>query len=107
MNISAAFASGRLTLYLSGELDHHAAAETMKVIDEVLERYMPRSCALDMSGVSFMDSSGIAVIINTGRKMRSLGGDISVENPMGQARRVLDASGIGRLVTMAESGGVR
>ena len=59
MNISTAFSAGRLTVYLTGELDHHAARCAIHTIDELLDEYLPRDCALDMSGLSFMDSSGI------------------------------------------------
>ena len=51
----------------------------------------------------FMDSSGIAVIINALKKMRTLGGRLSVANPAEQARKVLQASGIDRLLETAIS----
>ncbi len=101
MKYAASFSSGRLTVYLSGELDHHAAGEAIRVVGELIEDNMPRECVLDFSGLSFMDSSGIAVIINAGRKMRSLGGRLSVENPAPQPRKVLEASGIERLIAVA------
>ena len=101
MKIAATFSSGRLTVYLSGELDHHEAGGAIRVIGELIEQNMPRECVLDLSGLSFMDSSGIAVIINAGRKMRTYGGRLSVENPAEQARKVLDASGIDRLIAVA------
>ena len=103
MKYAASFASGRLMIYLSGELDHHAAGEAIRVISELIEDNMPRECILEFSGLSFMDSSGIAVIINAGRKMKSLGGKLSVENPAPQARKVLEASGIDRLITAASN----
>ena len=101
MNISTAFSSGRLTVFLSGELDHHEARCTINTIDELLDEYMPRDCVLDMAGLSFMDSSGIAVIIRTSRRMKALGGRVWIENPAKQALRVIDASGIDRLVPVA------
>ena len=101
MNISTAFSSGRLTIFLSGELDHHEAKCTINTIDELLDEYLPRDCVLDMSGLTFMDSSGIAVIIRTSRRMRALGGRVWIENPAKQAMRVIDASGIDRLVPVA------
>ena len=101
MNISTAFSSGRLTIFLSGELDHHEAKCTINTIDELLDEYMPRDCVLDLSGLTFMDSSGIAVIIRTSRRMRALGGRVWIENPAKQAMRVIDASGIDRLVPVA------
>ena len=101
MNISPAFAAGRLTMYLAGELDHHEARGAIRSIDELLDEYLPRDCVLDMSGLSFMDSSGIALIIRMSRRMKNLGGRAWIENPAKQPLRVIDASGIDRLVPVA------
>ena len=101
MNISTAFAAGRLTIYLAGELDHHEARGAIRSIDELLDEYLPRDCVLDMSGLSFMDSSGIVLIIRMSRRMKNLGGRAWIENPAKQPLRVIDASGIDRLVPVA------
>ena len=101
MNISTAFAAGRLTIYLAGELDHHEARGAIRSIDELLDEYLPRDWVLDMSGLSFMDSSGIALIIRMSRRMKNLGGRAWIENPAKQPLRVIDASGIDRLVPVA------
>ena len=101
MNINTAFSSGRLTIFLSGELDHHEARRAIHSLDELLDEYLPRDCVLDMSGLSFMDSSGIAVIIRISRRMIDLGGRAWIENPAKQPMRVIDASGIDRLVPIA------
>lgn len=101
MNIGTAFAAGRLTIYLAGELDHHEARGAIRSIDELLDEYLPRDCVLDMSGLSFMDSSGIALIIRMSRRMKNLGGRAWIENPAKQPLRVIDASGIDRLVPVA------
>ena len=98
MNISTAFNSGKLTVFLSGELDHHESRAAIHAIDELLDEYMPRDCALDLSGLSFMDSSGIAVMIRVSRRMKTMGGRAWIENPSRQSQRVIDASGIDRLV---------
>ena len=101
MNISTSFQSGRLTVYLTGELDHHEARKTLRALDELLDEYLPRDCALDLSGLSFMDSSGVALIVRLQRRMHDLGGRVWVENPARQPRRVIDASGVDRLVPVA------
>ena len=105
MNISTAYAAGRLTIFLSGELDQHEAQQTSAFISELLEEYMPRDCVLDLSGLAFMDSSGIAVIVRASRQMKLVGGRLWVENPGKQVLRVIDASGFDRLVPV-ESGRV-
>ena len=101
MNISTAFSAGRLTIYLSGELDHHEARYAVRSIDELLDEYLPRDCAINMASLSFMDSSGIAVIIRISRRMKEIGGRAWIENPAKQPQRVIDASGIDRLVPVA------
>ena len=103
MNICTIFDAGRLTLCLAGELDHHEARNAMRLIEDLLDEYMPRDCVLNMAELSFMDSSGIAVIIKVSRRMKNLGGRTWIENPARQPQRVIDASGIDRLVPVAIS----
>ena len=100
MNISTAFSSGRLTIFLSGELDHHGAHGAMQQIDHALDAALPLSLTMDLSGVSFMDSSGIAVVLRAHRRMAALGGSLIVTGVPAQARKVFDAAGVPRLVTM-------
>ncbi len=90
----------QLTITLTGELDHHAAKGLMDSIDRCIEQSLPTKTLLDLGGLTFMDSSGIAVILRAQQKMRLMDGSLLVRNVPPQARRVLDAAGIGRLVTI-------
>jgi len=98
MKVYSAYREGRLTVFLQGELDHHGVKGSMDAIEGLLDQYLPRECALDLSGLGFMDSSGIALILKLYRRQRELGGAAWVENPAEQPRRVIDASGVDRLV---------
>lgn len=98
MKIRAESKNGVLRLILMGELDHHAAGGAMREINGILDRLLPVDCAIDLSSLSFMDSSGIAVILRVFRRMQLAGGRTVVINPAPQPLRVLDASGIGNLV---------
>ena len=98
MQIFSSYNDGRLTLFFNGELDQHGAHDAMKTIDRLLDEYLPRDCALDMSGLTFMDSSGIALILKAYRRMQLTGGRAWVENAGGQALKVIDASGIERIM---------
>ena len=97
------------TAFLSGEIDHHSSAFLREEIDKAVNVVMPRELCLDFMHVSFMDSSGIAVIARTRYRMQSLNGRIWIECPSPQVQRVLDAAGIERLVpvTSGNIGGVR
>ena len=98
MTINTTFSDGRLTVYLSGELDQHEARTTSQCIAELLDEYLPRDCVLDLSALSFMDSSGIAVIVKANRHIKTIGGRLWVENPARQVLRVIDAAGLDRMI---------
>ena len=56
--------NGKLTIALTGEIDHHCAKAYIQIISSKIEAYMPQVCVLDFHEVTFVDSSGIAVVIN-------------------------------------------
>lgn len=91
-----------LTLRLVGELDHAAAQTVMPGIEDAVEEYLPRRCVLDLTGVSFMDSSGIAVILKTDRLLRQTGGELALSGVPGQVRRVLDVAGLTKIVPVLD-----
>ena len=68
MEIQARSADRNLLLRLSGELDHHAAKGAIREMEEAIDAALPRNLVVDMGGVTFMDSSGIAVLLRTQRK---------------------------------------
>ena len=98
MKVLSSYQDGRLTLYFKGELDHHEAAAALKRISRTLDDYLPRDCVVDMGGLTFMDSSGIALILRVCKLMKETGGRVWVENACNQPLKVIDASGIDRMV---------
>lgn len=100
MEIKAKNADRNLLLELKGELDHHGARNALREIELAIDASLPKMVILDMAGVVFMDSSGIALILRAQQRMQLLDGSVRVCNVPSQAKRVLDAAGIGRLVTI-------
>ena len=98
--MNAKSADRNLLLELSGEIDHHGAKNAMRELELAVDAALPKKLVLDMTGVTFMDSSGIALILRAQQRMRLLDGSILVCHVPEQAKRVLDAAGIGRLVTI-------
>lgn len=89
-----------MEIYLKGELDHHGAKGLMGRLDREIEVALPLRLVLDFGGVTFMDSSGIAVVMRARQRMSALGGTVKLRRAAPQVRKVLDAAGIGRLVEM-------
>ena len=100
MEMQATSADRNLLLEFRGELDHHGARNALRELEMAVDAALPKVLVLDMSGITFMDSSGIALILRAQQRMQLLDGSILVCNVPAQARRVLEAAGIGRLVTI-------
>ena len=100
MEMQATSADRNLLLEFRGELDQHGARNALRELEMAVDAALPKVLVLDMSGITFMDSSGIALILRAQQRMQLLDGSILVCNVPAQARRVLDAAGIGRLVTI-------
>ncbi|MBE6963097.1 MAG: STAS domain-containing protein [Ruminococcaceae bacterium] len=100
MEIQAKSADRNLLLELRGELDHHGAKDALRELELAVDAALPRRLVMDLSGVTFMDSSGIALILRAQQRMQMLEGSLLVCGVPPQAKRVLDAAGISRLVTI-------
>ena len=98
MNMTSFLQDKRLTIALKGDIDHHSAKETMRIIGNKIDLYLPMVCVLDFRDVTFMDSSGIAIVIHAIR----LRGVVRVENVPPQPMKVLKASGMERIVVIEE-----
>lgn len=93
-----------LTAYLTGELDHHSLRETARALEEKLELHMPKTLVLDMNGVRFMDSSGIALVIRSVHRMRELDGEVILRAVPPAPMKIFALSGIARHVKLEEGG---
>jgi len=103
MHFTSYLHDGILTIALTGEIDHHCARSYIEKIISKIEAYTPDQCVLDFSEVSFMDSSGIAVVINSMRRMAQIEGTLSLCGISEQPMRVFRASGIDKLVQIKEA----
>ncbi|MCL2401509.1 MAG: anti-sigma factor antagonist [Oscillospiraceae bacterium] len=101
MKTRAYYKDGLLTIRFDGELDHHSAKPAVRAIEEGIDTHLPKNLILDFNGLSFMDSSGIAVVLKAFRRMNELEGTVSVENVPAQPQKVLDMAGLGRLIKIA------
>ena len=103
MQFTSFLDNGKLTIALTGEIDHHCAKSYISAITAKIEAYSPKQCVLDFEDVTFMDSSGIAVVINALRSMTRLEGTLRLAALQDQPLRVFHASGMDKLVEIMEA----
>lgn len=91
-----------VTAYLSGELDHHSAKEMREAIDTAVELNMPSRLVLNFKNVSFMDSSGIGLVMGRYRILSRTGAELNITGTSEQIYKVMKLAGIERLAKLEE-----
>ena len=103
MQFTSFLENGYLTVALTGEIDHHTSKAYIQAITTKIEAYTPDVCILDFSDVTFVDSSGIAVVINALRCMTQIDGKLLLSGMTQQPMKVFRASGIDKLIEIKEA----
>ena len=94
MNLTSFLQEKQLTVCLTGEIDHHTAAYLRHAIDASFVRMRPDRLILDFSGVTFMDSSGVGLVMGRYRQMKLLGGSLRVTDVPDNIYRIFAMSGL-------------
>lgn len=90
--------NGKAVAVLTGDIDHHSTRKLRSELDNFVITMQPDILIIDLTGISFMDSSGIGLIIGRYKLLKELGGRLEVKSPQPYIRRVLRLSGIERIV---------
>jgi anti-sigma B factor antagonist len=85
---------GRCTVLLSGELDIATAPRVQESIDRVLARGSTRVLTLDLSGLEFIDSSGLEVIVHACSACEQSECEFGVIRGPDVVQRVFELSGL-------------
>ena len=89
---------GILTLKLTGEIDHHSAVGLREEADRLIYLEHPKKLLLDLSGIDFMDSSGLGFIMGRYALVSKLGGTLALLNPNARVSRILSLSAHERII---------
>ena len=102
--LSVCCEDGVLIASLEGELDHHGAVAVRTLIDKQIRDVMPKKAVLDLTGLDFMDSSGLGLIMGRYSLMKGLGGEFAVRNPTERVLRIFSLAGLERMVKIETDG---
>ena len=91
-----------LTIFLPGELDHHNAEEIRKRSDYLIDQNHLRSVIFDFTDTTFMDSSGIGVIMGRYKRIYMLGGEVCAVHTSERMKKILTMSGVTRIMQIYE-----
>ena len=94
MPVRTEYQNETLTALLQGDIDHHTAAVMREEIDRAAEGCLPKKLLLDFSGVSFMDSSGVGLVMGRYRLIRSMGGTLEITGASARIRTMMKMAGL-------------
>ena len=98
MHIRVKHQSDFTTASLFGELDHHTADQVKIKLDEVIKKHKNANLILDLKNLSFMDSSGLGVILGRYKKLKLYGNSMYIKNANRQIEKVFNVSGIYNII---------
>jgi len=103
MQISIEREKDFLRVAISGEIDMSVAERLRSRIDDELDKACVRNIVFDFSRVSFIDSSGLGVIVGRYRRILPLGGFIAIFGANERVYRILELSGITRIMRVQKT----
>ena len=104
MNLQTTVSGRVLTAHLTGEIDHASAPRLREKIDDAVTEYAPTVLRLDFRGVSFMDSSGVGLVMGRCRHAKSLGCETQVANASRRYETILKMAGLTKIVRFVRDG---
>lgn len=104
MNVTIEASANTVIAYLIGEIDHHTAQPVRERIDSTLNFKKPQHLIIDFRNVSFMDSSGIGLVMGRYRLIKSVNpkADIEIKNVTPQTKKIMELAGLGRIAKITE-----
>ena len=93
MHVETERSGNILVARIYGEIDHHTSGELRRRLDMEMISMGINVLILDMSGVGFMDSSGIGMMLGRQKNMELLGGKTFVTGMKKNVRRLIEITG--------------
>lgn len=95
MQVKSRVVNKTLYILLSGELDEYTAPTVRKNLDAILDTQKGFvQIVMDLSELTFMDSTGVGVLIGRYKKMREYNKPIFITNPSRNAERIFKMAGL-------------
>jgi anti-sigma B factor antagonist len=93
--------NGGARLRLCGECDLATAPELRRTLAEVLDGGSVADVTLDVQNLTFVDSTGLNVMVHANNRLKEFGGAVTVLNPHGAVLKVLEVTGLDKVFAVA------
>ena len=93
-----------LTVLFRGEIDHHCASSLSADADALIRKYKPSTLILDFGGVTFCDSSGIALVLGRYKLMKNANGRTVLASLPAHVRKIFTLASLEKFVEIKNTG---
>ena len=104
MSAKLEYGNGNIRVRFTGEIDHHAASLLRVSIDSAIAQHRPKTLILDFSGVTFMDSSGVGLVMGRYRSVSAYGGKVEAVNLPPRLYQIMKLSGLEKIAGLRMAG---
>ncbi len=98
LTVETAREDGEILVRLTGELDMYTSPTLQERLEQLIAEAASQVVVLDLSQLTFIDSSGLSAMVMASRRLRDRGGELSLSGPSPAARRVLEITGISTVI---------
>ena len=102
MNVTIESSGNLVIAYLYGEIDHHTAVDIRDKIDNAVSYIKPSHLILDFKNVTFMDSSGIGLVMGRYRLLMNFHSTLEIRNVTKQKKKLMELAGLGSIAIIKE-----
>jgi len=88
---------GSVVVSVTGEVDASGSEQLRTRLDDIIDDESPMELVVDLHGLTFMDSTGLGVLVHALKRMRERGGELTLSAPSLSTRKLLDISGLDRI----------
>ncbi|MBR5157010.1 MAG: anti-sigma F factor antagonist [Clostridia bacterium] len=103
MDIKLQTKGSTLIASLSGELDHHSAKAVKDMIETAIVNKSAQNMVFDLTNLTFMDSSGIGLMIGRYKLITSIGGKVCIVSKSKTLNRLISMSGLTKLMDIYQT----
>jgi stage II sporulation protein AA (anti-sigma F factor antagonist) len=103
LNIELVTKHNVLCIRLDGELDHHTASELRELASKAIEEKNIRHIVLNLEHLTFMDSSGLGVILGRYKQIKQIHGEMVVCAISPAIERLFDMSGLFKIIKLEQT----
>lgn len=103
LRVNLEYRGNVLVVRLEGELDHHTAGQLREAVEDAVEREEVSHVVLSLSGLTFMDSSGIGVILGRYKQISQKNGEMVVCSINPTIERLFELSGLFKILKVEKS----